>query len=321
MGRVPLVLLLAALLAVGLTPSWAAASSTPPPAGSTQLVTVETPTASSTTGTLRAWERSAGGAWRLVLGPVPAYVGANGVGKAREGIATTPAGTFALTGGFGRLADPGTAMPYFRTDSLDWWDENPSSPTYNTHVRRSSSPGGASENLYAAGAVYDYAVTIGYNLERVPGAGSGIFLHVTNGRPTAGCVAVDRSTVQALLRWLRPDQRPTIMVNVASLRGGIASAWYRLGGQGSRLGLPTTGEIALPGGALNWFKRGAIYWSPATDAHAVWGAVLTAWGAQGYERGSLGYPTSDPHPVPGGTRVDFQHGSLTVDDSGNVQRS
>jgi hypothetical protein len=105
---------------------------------------------------------------------------------------------------------------------------------------------------------------------------------------------------------------------IPRVQGAIGNLWYAMGGHRSRLGLPTTGEIALPGGALNWFERGAIYWSPATGAHAVWGAVLSAWGAQGYERGSLGYPISDPHPVPGGTRVDFQHGSLTLTSDGRV---
>jgi uncharacterized protein with LGFP repeats len=44
----------------------------------------------------------------------------------------------------------------------------------------------------------------------------------------------------------------------------------------------------------------------------VWGALRDRWAAQGWERGPLGYPVSDPHPVAGGTAEDFQHGTLRV---------
>ena len=62
------------------------------------------------------------------------------------------------------------------------------------------------------GAVYDHAIVIGYNQARVPGAGSAIFLHVSNGRATGGCVATDVGTVVKLLRWLRPAARPQIRI-------------------------------------------------------------------------------------------------------------
>jgi L,D-peptidoglycan transpeptidase YkuD (ErfK/YbiS/YcfS/YnhG family) len=45
---------------------------------------------------------------------------------------------------------------------------------------------------------------MGVNPKRVPGAGSAFFLHVSSGRPTAGCVAVPRSNMVDLLRWLKP---------------------------------------------------------------------------------------------------------------------
>jgi uncharacterized protein with LGFP repeats len=42
------------------------------------------------------------------------------------------------------------------------------------------------------------------------------------------------------------------------------------------------------------------------------GAVLDAWAGTGWEQGALGYPTSEEQPVSGGTRTDFQRGSITV---------
>ena len=119
-------------------------------------------------------------------------------------------------------------MPYFQSDTSDWWDSNTSSPTYNTHVRRTTSPGGASENLYRAGAVYDYAVNIGYNLARVPGAGSAFFLHVSNGRPTAGCVSMDRNALVGILRWLRSTPSPR-----------SSSGWRRCGPERRRTRVPS----------------------------------------------------------------------------------
>ena len=55
--------------------------------------------------------------------------------------------------------------------------------------------GDPNEHLYYETPYYDYAVVIDYNTRNAPGgvrpgAGSAFFLHVTDGAPTAGCVAV-----------------------------------------------------------------------------------------------------------------------------------
>lgn len=211
------VFLTSALLSVAVVSAPAAlADPSPAPAGTSQLITVAAATSSATTATLTAWQRGADGTWRVAMGPVSARVGGAGIGRASEGSERTPAATMALTQAFGRQANPGTRMRYFTTDALDWWDENPSSPTYNLHVRQSGSPGGASENLYYSGSVYDYVVNMDYNASRVPGAGSAFFLHVTDGRPTAGCVAVERSVMIALLRWLDPARHPYISTRVGA---------------------------------------------------------------------------------------------------------
>jgi len=197
----------------------AAAEASPAPSACRQLITVNTGTTRATTGSLTAWTRSSDGGWRRTLGPIGCHVGSLGVGKASEGSSITPAGTFPLNVAFGRQPNPGTRMSYFRADALDWWDENPTSPTYNLHVRRSSSPGGNSENLFYSGAVYDYAVNINHNPRRIPYAGSGIFLHVTDGGPTAGCVSIDRAGLVSILRWLRPDYHPYATIRVGSAWG------------------------------------------------------------------------------------------------------
>ncbi|MFC9557062.1 L,D-transpeptidase [Rhodococcus sp. NPDC056960] len=181
-----------------------------------QVVTVHVPSAGAVVGRLTGWERGADGAWRVFAGPVAADLGAEGIGAANEFSTRTPAGVFPLTQAFGRQPAPATAMPYFQSDRRDWWDSNPLSPTYNTHVRQDATPGGMSENLYDAGPLYDYAVAIGYNAARIPGAGSAMFLHVTDGTTTEGCVATDRDTLTYLLGRLDPAKRPVIEIAVGA---------------------------------------------------------------------------------------------------------
>ena len=182
-----------------------------------QVITVQAATSSSTTARLELWQRSSlGGFWRAA-GPVTAYVGRQGVGQASEGSGRTPAGVFGLTQAFGNQPDNGTRLPYFQAGINDWWNGNVSSPAYNTHVVQAHSPGGASENLYTMGRVYAHAVVIDYNrFPVVPGAGSAFFLHLDNGRPTAGCVAVDPGSLNSIMRWLNPAANPVISIGVGS---------------------------------------------------------------------------------------------------------
>jgi L,D-peptidoglycan transpeptidase YkuD (ErfK/YbiS/YcfS/YnhG family) len=190
-----------------------------PPAGTDQLVTVLVPAATSTSGTLRGWQRAPGGGWNSVLGPVRVRVGTDGVGTAREGVNRTPRGTFTLSQAFGRQPNPGTALPYRRVGASDWWVSDTKSPAYNTF--RTCEPGtcsfdeGAGENLGRAGASYDYAMVIGYNTAPVrPGAGSAFFVHVDAGAPSQGCVEVPRASVLSLIRWLAPAHKPLITIGL-----------------------------------------------------------------------------------------------------------
>jgi len=100
--------------------------------------------------------------------------------------------------------------------------------------------------------------------------------------------------------------------------GAIRTHWAALGYEHSVLGYPTTDESpAAYGGRYNNFTGGAITWTPTTGAHETHGAIRTRWAALGYERGPLGYPTSDETPVPGGLRSTFQHGTITWNQTTN----
>jgi len=53
------------------------------------------------------------------------------------------------------------------------------------------------------------------------------------------------------------------------VRGAILGRYLSLGGTGSRLGVPVSDELAIPGGARSNFQHGAIVWSSATGQTSV----------------------------------------------------
>lgn len=104
-----------------------------------------------------------------------------------------------------------------------------------------------------------------------------------------------------------------------SVQGKILDKYASLDYEAGWLGFPTSSEIALRGGAFNSFDGGNIYWTPAGGAFAIpAGPIFDAWGQTGYENGKLGYPISDQVQIPGGFRVNFQHGSIESTGTGVV---
>jgi len=101
---------------------------------------------------------------------------------------------------------------------------------------------------------------------------------------------------------------------VPRVQGAIADDWYALGGATSPVGLPLGNENPIfdHSGVFTLFQRGSIYWSPASGAHEILGAIRDAWAALGYEQGRLGYPVTDELGTPNqdGAYNHFQGGSL-----------
>jgi L,D-peptidoglycan transpeptidase YkuD (ErfK/YbiS/YcfS/YnhG family) len=215
-------LVLVALAAGGVvlldrdSPAGAAAAA---PATAGTVVTVSVGSAGATHGLLQVWKRRANGTYASAYGPTTAWVGAQGIGATREGLARTPAGVFGLSEAFGTAADPGTALPYRRVDGNDWWVSDANSPYYNTYRR--CAPGSCPFNEKAgerlAVPAYAHAAVIDHNRAPVVrGAGSAFFLHVSNGKPTAGCVAIGISHLQRVLRLLDPGTRAVISIGVGA---------------------------------------------------------------------------------------------------------
>ena len=204
-------------------PPAATATSAPPDrrladagnAGQAIVVTVDT--YGSTTATFTAYERAADG-WRRAFGPWPARVGTRGIappGEKREGDGRTPSGVYGFDFFFGVAPDPGVKFPYRRVTSRSIvWDDDPASPLYNTWVDLDRQRAGAEPEPMYNPPAYDHGAVIAYNTARSPGLGSAIFLHVSTGGPTAGCVSLPASQLVEVLRWLDPDRDPRIVLGV-----------------------------------------------------------------------------------------------------------
>jgi len=111
-----------------------------------------------------------------------------------------------------------------------------------------------------------------------------------------------------------------------AVQGAIYAGWASLGYERGPLGYPTSDETPTPDGVgrFNAFAGtggSGIYWTPNTGAHAVQGAIYAQWASLGYERGPLGYPTSDEYAIPGGRGSDFTGGTITWQASTNTTQT
>jgi hypothetical protein len=79
------------------------------------------------------------------------------------------------------------------------------------------------------------------------------------------------------------------------------------------LGLPTAAMTEPVSDALKMtFHGGAIYWSPSTGAHAVYGLIGSSYTSLGGPESNLGLPTTDEEEIAGGIGRfnDFQSGTI-----------
>jgi len=124
----------------------------------------------------------------------------------REGDGATPAGRFPLRRVLYRPdkeKPPGGPLPRAPIAREDGWCDDPRDAAYNRPVRLPY-PASA-EELWRRDDLYDLVVVLGHNDDPpLPGLGSAIFLHLCRPdfAPTAGCVALPRAELRALLAEL-----------------------------------------------------------------------------------------------------------------------
>ncbi|KKW93650.1 L,D-transpeptidase family protein [Sphingobium chungbukense] len=151
------------------------------------------------------------GAGRLSFGAIdmPCTIGRGGACAAadkREGDGCTPLGVWPIRAVLlrpGKVDATGVRLPWRWVRQGDGWSDDVDDPGYNrpVHLPHAFS----AENLLRDDDAYDVIVVLGHNdAPPVPGEGSAIFFHLSEGRPTAGCVAVEREDMLRLLPLLVP---------------------------------------------------------------------------------------------------------------------
>jgi len=166
------------------------------------------------TSKLYRYQKDSQGIWKLVGNPYAAQVGRNGVSaNKKEGDGKTPTGLYRLGFAFGNESKPDTVLTYRKVTTDSYWVDDSNSKFYNTWVEGTEQKDwDSAEHLSEAKTAYAYAVVIEYNMNPIkPGLGSAIFLHCGT-KPTAGCIAVDKSRVLEILKWLKGTSKPQILI-------------------------------------------------------------------------------------------------------------
>ena len=98
----------------------------------------------------------------------------------------------------------------------------------------------------------------------------------------------------------------------------IRQRWQDMGAENGVLGTATSGLVPLRDGAfIQFYRGGQIYWTAQYGAHASRAGIHTAYGAQRWENGPLGFPTSDEEAQTiGGIR-----GALQTYENGQIRWS
>ncbi|HEX7318704.1 MAG TPA: L,D-transpeptidase family protein [Pyrinomonadaceae bacterium] len=219
-----------------------------PLARSRQLIVVTTRGWDEVPGVLRRFERKGrSGPWARVGADVPVAVGRNGLGwgaglvdtsaavgpQKKEGDGKAPSGVFALGTAFGFAPSQEASwlrLPYTPlTPSLECVDDVASS-RYNLLVDRAATGDAdwnSSERMRSVEG-YRWGLVVRHNAAPpVAGRGSCIFLHVWAGagKGTAGCTAMEESSLTELLRWLDPKKGPLLVQLTESEYARLRGAW------------------------------------------------------------------------------------------------
>jgi len=179
------------------------------PDDTTQLVVVA---ADGTAAEIYFFERDRGGWAEVTDMEATGFVGTDGVGNLTEYNAFTPEGQFPVGPAFYIGDEIATGLDSFQITDETYWVDDPASKYYNMRVEGTADKDWASAERMAASPVsYKCGFVIGYNLDRVPGAGSAVFFHVGS-KPTAGCVATDEDTCLKYLEKLDKNDNPYILI-------------------------------------------------------------------------------------------------------------
>ena len=144
-----------------------------------------------------------------------AFIGKNGLTINKiEGDGKTPKGIFKLGIAFGIhdiKIDKG--IKYIKINENLYWIDDVRSKYYNklvdiTKVNKDWKTG---EHLIEYKNQYEYAIEIKTNENNIPGKGSAIFLHCATGKPTMGCIAIEKEKMIEVLKKI--NSKSLILIN------------------------------------------------------------------------------------------------------------
>lgn len=130
-----------------------------------------------------------------------AYIGKNGTThNKKEGDGKTPIGEFKL-GTVLRMHGDIKNKKCRQINKNMYWVDDSKSKYYNqlvdiTQVKKDWI---SAEHLIDYPIEYEYLVEIKTNSNNIPEKGSAIFLHCSNNKPTAGCVAIDKAIMKKII--------------------------------------------------------------------------------------------------------------------------
>ncbi|MDU3721630.1 MAG: hypothetical protein E7G24_00230, partial [Clostridium celatum] len=111
--------------------------------------------------------------------------------------------------------NPGSALPYRVLDGSEYWVDDENSDYYNTmQFGDANGRWNSAEHLSSFQGYYNYSIVIDYNRWPViSGKSSAIFLHCDLGSYTYGCVAIAEDKLINILKWLKPNNNPKIILD------------------------------------------------------------------------------------------------------------
>jgi zinc D-Ala-D-Ala dipeptidase len=209
-----------------------------------QAIVVTTNGWDSVDGTLRRFERQSG-IWTQIGQAAPVVIGKNGLGwdpetraggftaqeVKREGDGRSPAGVFRLSSEFGfDDSPPDNNMKYLPLTAETECVDDAGSAFYNEIVDRAliPRPDWKSSEKMREVAQYRLGVVVAYNPRRVKGAGSCVFMHIWRGvgAGTAGCTAIDQTTIRPIIETLDEKKKPILIQLPDEIYQAVRTDWH-----------------------------------------------------------------------------------------------
>ena len=183
---------------------------------STQVLFSITPKKGDVEGKLFGMEYQ-NGKWVVTYDTIDCSVGRSGfadIDAKFEGDGMSPSGKFPIGSAFGYEKDLESKVDFIKLLDNHYWVSDTASELYNQLIEYNPNDK-YSEKMRRNDHLYKYGIVIEYNTQDIQkGKGSAIFMHIERqkGAPTAGCVAMSEDNIKRLIKWIKPNQNPMIVM-------------------------------------------------------------------------------------------------------------